>query len=85
MVRVGLGMQPVINRLRDALLDAELIYCDETTFQFLKEEGRQPQTRSYLWGKMTDSDMPVRLFTYTPVAAASWPISCRRAFAKARC
>lgn len=32
MVRVGLATQPVINLLRDALLDAELIYCDETTF-----------------------------------------------------
>jgi hypothetical protein len=29
-------------------LDAELVYCDETTFQVLKEEGRLPQTKSYL-------------------------------------
>jgi transposase len=65
-VRVGLATQPVINLMRDALLDAELIYCDETTFQVLKEEGRQPQTKSYLWAQMTDSDTPVRVFTYTP-------------------
>jgi transposase len=49
MVRVGLAIQPVINLMRDALLDAELVYCDETTFQVLKEKGRQPQTKSYLW------------------------------------
>ncbi|AMV41321.1 IS66 family transposase [Paraburkholderia caribensis] len=66
MVRVGLATQPVINLMRDALLDADLIYCDETTFHVLKEEGRQPQTKSYLWAQMTDSDTPVRVFTYTP-------------------
>ncbi|GAB5097480.1 hypothetical protein YK56LOC_31960 [Caballeronia sp. HLA56] len=39
MVRVGLGTQPVINLMRDTLLDAELIYCDETTLQVLKERA----------------------------------------------
>jgi transposase len=66
MVRVGLATQPVINLISDALLDAELVYCGETTFQVLKEEGRLPQTKSYLWAQMTDSEAPVRVFTYTP-------------------
>ncbi|MFL9989605.1 IS66 family transposase, partial [Paraburkholderia sediminicola] len=66
MVRVGLAAQPVINLMRDALLDAELIHCDETTFQVLKEEGRRPQTKSYLWAQMTGSGIPIRCFTYTP-------------------
>ncbi|MGF6980053.1 transposase [Paraburkholderia sp. JPY465] len=66
MVRVGLATQPVINLMRDALLDADLVYCDETTFQVLKEKGRKPQTKSYLWSQMTDSGHPVRCFTYTP-------------------
>lgn len=66
MVRVGLAAQPVINLMRDALLDAELIYCDETTLQVLKEEGRRPQTQSYLWAQMTGSGVPIRCFTYTP-------------------
>jgi transposase len=66
MVRVGLATQPVINLMRDALLDAEMIYCDETTFQVLKEKGRKPQTKSYLWAQMTDSGIPIRCFSYTP-------------------
>ncbi|KUY87064.1 transposase [Burkholderia cepacia] len=66
MVRVGLATQPVINLMRDALLDAALIYCDETTLQVLKEEGRRPQTTSYLWAQMTGSGVPIRCFTYTP-------------------
>jgi transposase len=44
IVRVGLATQPVINLMRGTLLDAYVIYCDETTFQVLKEKGRQPQT-----------------------------------------
>jgi transposase len=66
MVRVGLATQPVINLMRDALLDADLIYCDETTFQVLKEKGRKPQTKSYLWSQMTGSGPPICCFTYTP-------------------
>ncbi|MGZ0002873.1 IS66 family transposase [Burkholderia gladioli] len=66
MVRVGLAAQPVINLMRDALLDAEVIYCDETTLQVLKEDGRRPQTKSYLWAQMSGSGVPVRCFTYTP-------------------
>jgi transposase len=66
MVRVGLATQPVINLMRDVLLDAELIYADETTFQVLKEEGRKRQTKSYLWAQMTGSGIPIRCFTYTP-------------------
>ena len=65
MVRVGLATQPVINLMRDALLDADVIYCDETTFQVLKEEGRKPQTKSYLWAQMTGSGTPIRCFAYT--------------------
>lgn len=66
MVRVGLAVQPVINLMRDALLEAGVIHCDETTFQVLKENARRPQTKSYLWALMTDSGTPIRLFTYTP-------------------
>ena len=66
MVRVGLEVQPLINLMREALLDAATIYCDETTFQVLKEKGRRPQTKSYLWAMISDSGPPLRLFFYTP-------------------
>ena len=42
------------------------MYCDETTYQVLKEDGRRPQATSYLWAQMTDSVVPIRCFTYTP-------------------
>lgn len=84
MVRVGLAIQPVINLMRDALLDAELVYCDETTFQVLKEKGRKPQTKSYLWSQMTDSGNPMRCSRTRQDAARIWPTSCSRVSVKAR-
>ncbi|WP_257820250.1 IS66 family transposase [Burkholderia glumae] len=66
VVRVGLATQPVINLMRDALLESNLIYGDETTFQVLKEPGRRPQTKSYLWAQVNGSGPPVRMFSYSP-------------------
>ena len=66
LVRIGQAVQPVINLLRDHLLDSELIYGDETTVQVLKEPGRKAQTKSYMWAQMSDSGPPVRLFAYAP-------------------
>lgn len=66
MVRVGQAVQPMINLLRDHLLDADLILGDETVIQVLKESGRAAQNKSYLWAQMTGSGPPIRLFSYTP-------------------
>ncbi len=65
MVRVGQAVQPVINLMRDVLLDSDLIYGDETTFQVLKEPGRRAQAKSYVWSQMNGAGPPVRLFTYS--------------------
>ena len=66
VVRIGKAVQPVINLLRDHLLDSDLIYGDETTVQVLKEPGRKAQTKSYMWAQMSGSGPPVRLFAYAP-------------------
>ena len=72
VVRVGQAVQPIINLLRDRLLEAPLIYGDETEIQVLKEPGRKAQTKSYVWAQMTErsgaggTGPPIRLFAYTP-------------------
>jgi len=66
VVRIGKAVQPVINLLRDYLLDSDLIYGDETTVQVLKEPGRKAQTKSFMWAQMNGSGPPVRLFAYAP-------------------
>ena len=49
VVRVCQAMQPIINLLRDHLLEPDLVYGDETVIQVLKEPGRAVQTKSYPW------------------------------------
>ena len=72
LIRVGQATQPIINLLRDRVLEAPLIYGDETEVQVLKEPGRKAQTKSYMWAQMTDASgydgtgPPIRLFAYSP-------------------
>ena len=66
IVRVGQAIQPIINLLRDHLLDADLVHADETTIQVLKEHGRAAQTKSYLWAQVSGTGPPIRLFSYAP-------------------
>lgn len=44
MVRVGQAVQPIINLLRDHLLETDLILGDETVVQVLMESGRVAQS-----------------------------------------
>ncbi len=72
IVRVGIGVQPVINLMRDHLLESPITFGDETTVQVLKEAGRSPQSKSYMWVQMTNGSgssgtgPPIRLFSYAP-------------------
>jgi len=72
MVRVGIGVQPIINLLRDHLLESPITFGDETTVQVLKEAGRSAQSKSYMWAQMTNASgssgtgPPIRLLSYAP-------------------
>lgn len=39
---------PVVECLRKQLLAREMIHCDETPVQVLKETVKKPQTKSYM-------------------------------------
>jgi transposase len=72
VVRVGQATQPMVNLLRDALLDSFIVHGDETEVQVLKEPGRKAQAKSYMWVQMTEASgvqgtgPPIRLFGYSP-------------------
>lgn len=72
VVRVGQAVQPVVNLLRDHLLDSPVVHGDETEIQVLKEAGRKAQTKSYMWAQMCEKSgadgtgPPIRLFAYAP-------------------
>lgn len=70
VVQVGRAVVPMVNLLRDHLLDADIVHGDETEVQVLKENGRPAQAKSYLWVQMSGAGPPVRLFTYAPSRSA---------------
>lgn len=49
MIQAGQLIQPLINLLRDRLLEHDIVQMDETTVQVLKEAGKPAQSKSYLW------------------------------------
>lgn len=59
---------PIIEHLRKELISRDIIHCDETPVQVLKEEGKNPQTKSYMWLYRTGNDNkhPVILYDYQP-------------------
>ena len=40
---------PVTEHLQKLLLKRDIVHCDETPVQVLKEDGKKPQTKSYMW------------------------------------
>ncbi|HWQ88687.1 MAG TPA: IS66 family transposase [Desulfitobacteriaceae bacterium] len=59
---------PIIEKFKQELLKRQVLHCDETTVQVLKEAGKVPQTKSYMWLYRTGADTgpPVVLFDYQP-------------------
>ena len=65
MISMGILVRPLINLLRDHLMSYDIIGMDETTIQVLKEEGRSPTSKSYMWVQRGGPpDKPVILFYY---------------------
>ena len=59
---------PVTEHLRKLLLKRDIVHCDETPVQVLKEGGKKSQTKSYMWLYRTDNDdrAPIILYDYQP-------------------
>ena len=59
---------PVIAHMQMELLSRDILHCDETPIQVLKEEGKKPQTKSYMWLYRSGNDQkpPIVLYDYQP-------------------
>jgi len=74
MIRSGTLIQPLVNLLRDKLLSSDLVHCDETPVQVLKEPDRPAQSQSYMWVQVSRATSePVVLFDYDPSRSGSVP------------
>jgi transposase len=69
------ALQPIVNLMRDALLEADVIHMDETPVQVLKEPGRDPTSKSQMWVQRGGPPgRPVVLFDYDPSRAQAVPL-----------
>ena len=59
---------PLIKHMRGLLLQRDVLHADETPVQVLKEPGKKPQTKSYMWLYRTgnDGEPPIILYDYRP-------------------
>ncbi|WP_079202260.1 IS66 family transposase [Pseudomonas sp. CC6-YY-74] len=75
VIQCGEQLQPLLNLLRDRLLDSPVIHCDETRVQVLKEPGRDPGSQSWMWVQTGGPpDKPVILFDYSTSRAQEVPL-----------
>jgi len=61
-------LRPVYNRFKKLFLERDVGHVDETTMQVLKEPGKAPETKSYMWMYRTsgDTDRHIVIFEYQP-------------------
>jgi len=61
-------LEPIYDRLHEQLLQRGVLHADETTLQVLHEEGKPPQSNSYMWLYRTGGDaiQPIILYEYQP-------------------
>ena len=75
MIKAGLLIQPLINLLREVMLDHDVLQMDETRCQVLKEPGKTPQSRSYMWiQRGGPPGRPIILFDYAPTRSQEVPV-----------
>ncbi len=75
VIQCGEQLQPLLNLLRDRLLDSPVIHCDETRVQVLKEPGRNPSSQSWMWVQTGGPPgKPVILFDYSTSRAQEVPL-----------
>lgn len=75
VIQCGEHLQPLLNMMRDRLLESPVIHCDETRVQVLKEPDRDPTSQSWMWVQASGPpDRKVVLFDYTSSRAQEVPL-----------
>lgn len=67
-------LKPVYDRMKEHLLQKDILHADETTLQVLKEPGRNADSTSYMWLYRTGrEDVPIILYDYQTTRAGKHP------------
>ena len=74
MVKAGELVQPLINLVREEMLAGEIVVCDETRVQVLKEVGKPATSQSYMWVQRGGEEKtPLLLYDYDPSRSGEVP------------
>ena len=74
-------LKPLYDRMREHLLQQEILHADETTLQVLKEPGRNADSTSYMWLYRTGKDgPPIVLYDYQTTRAGKHPARFLKGF-----
>jgi transposase len=75
IIQCGEHLQPLLNLMRDRLLESPVVHCNENRVQVLKEPGRHPTSQSWIWVQASGPpDRKVVLFDYTSSRAQEVPL-----------
>ena len=68
-------LEPLYERLKELLVKREVAHADETTLQVLKEPGKSPSSKSYMWLYQTcnDTNQHIILYEYQQSRAGYHP------------
>lgn len=68
-------LTPVYERLKTSLREQQVLHADETSLQVLREPGKTPQSKSYMWLYRTgrETPHPIVLYEYQPNRKADHP------------
>ena len=68
-------LKPVYNSLHERLISCDINHADETTVQVLKEPGRDPKSKSYMWLYRTGEyeKHKVAIYDYRTGRASKFP------------
>jgi transposase len=75
MIKSGMLVMPLFNRLNDTQLAYDVLQMDETGVQVLKEAGRAADAKSYMWVRRSNEPgKPIVLFDYMPSRSGAVPL-----------
>lgn len=81
MVKMGDLVEPLVDRIKQEIRAYDLVQCDETPFQVLKEPGKTAQSQSYLWALRGGTpEHPLIYYEYDPSRSGEVPKRLLRGF-----
>ncbi len=74
MIKASQCFTPLFNRLHELMIKKDILHADESTLQVLKEPGKAPTSKSYMWLYRTGKyDKPIILYDYQPSRSGDNP------------